>query len=378
MQIAPGPVFLYGTSDTTLYYPGIALRYLRHSGDRATTREWRSVLEHVLGWGLGRTDPANGLIRNGGEVEELASEDDQLTGIQFGIDSPDTTIWDSTDRRDHAIDVQVLWRDALLSASELLGTGPESRPRPDLRSAADLLARSLRDLYSWPEQAYLSDSLRNGQPVRRVRPNALRVVSSGILDPDLARAVVRRAALDDLTTSWGVRTLSSSDSGYDPQAYHDGQVWTIATAWAAEAAFAAGEDELGVRYLRTIGDRFEAEGGWANECYRGDRPEAFDSCFLLGFSIGPFLTTLFERLWGLSIDARLPCLEVRPRFPEGWNAASIERLRVGPGYASVDWTPARVRVRWEGPSPLEVRTRAGSARVAGGSAGEISGDARGG
>ena len=264
--------------------------------------------------------------------------------MRYGIDSPDTTIWDSVNRSEHAIDVQVLWRQALLAAAELHEGGASAKPGSDWVQAADRIARSVRDLYPWSEEGYLYDSLRSGAPVARVRPNALRTVTSGILDPDLSHALVRRAAKEDLTTPWGVRTLSAKDPGYDPLSYHDGEVWTIATAWAAEAALAVGEAALGLQYLRTIGERMDAEGGWANECYRGDRPEAFDSCFLLGFSVAPFLTTLFERLWGLSVDARVPRLEVDPSFPSDWDSASLEQLRIGSGVAALDWTPVRMRI----------------------------------
>ena len=363
MQISPGPIFLYGTSDTTLYYPGLVAQYVRHSGNGDTAAGWATVLERILGWGRARTDPVTGLIRHGGEAEEIATAAEQLTRIRYGIDSPDTTIWDSVNRREHAIDVQVLWRQALLAAVELQVGGSGATSGSDWLRAADRVARSVRELYPWHEEGYLYDSLRSGRPVARLRPNALRAVTSGILETDLSHSLVLRAAQEDLTTAWGVRTLSAKDPGYDPRSYHDGEVWTIATAWAAEAALAVGETDLGLHYLRTIGERIDAEGGWANECYRGDRPEAFDSCFLLGFSIAPFLTTLFERLWGLSLDARVPQLGVDPSFPSTWDSASLERLHIGAGVATLDWTPARIRIAWSGPDPLQVRTRGSRAVV---------------
>jgi glycogen debranching enzyme len=137
-------------------------------------------------------------------------------------------------------------------------------------------------------------------------------------------------------------------------AYHDGQVWPIATAWAADAALAAGEIDLGLEYLSTIASQLERQDGQANECYRGDREEPFDSCFLLGFSVAPFLTTLFERLWGLRVDMRNSRLTVRPAFPARWRSASIDQLRLGAGRADLDWTPERLRVHWSGPGPLTV------------------------
>ena len=364
MQLSPGPIFLYGTSDTTLYYPELALRFVRHSGDVATAGAWLPAIERAIAWGELRTDEETGLLRNGGEASEMATATEALARIQYGIDAPDTTIWDSTDRRDHAIDVQVLWYQSLQAAAELLGDGPGS-PAPDPRLAlANRVAASVRSLYAWPQESYLYDSIRAGVPVARIRPNALRAVSAGLVDPEAGPSIVRRAARDDLTTPWGVRTLSSRDPGYSPLAYHDGQVWTIATAWAADAALAVGERSLGVDLLRRIAARYVAEDGEANECYRGDRPEPFNSCFLLGFSVAPFLAVLFERLWGLSLDARRCWLGVRPRFPSEWSSASIDGLRVGPGRVSVDWTPNGIDVSWSGPGPLDVTGPSDSVRVA--------------
>ncbi len=230
---------------------------------------------------------------------------------------------------------------------------------------------AVRRSYPWTDEGYLFDSLDSQGPVRKVRPNALRVVSAGWLDPAFARSVVQRAARDDLTTPWGVRTLSNQHPTYDPQAYHDGQVWTIATAWAADAALAVGETDLGIAYLQTIARRIEEEGGFANECYRGDRPEPFDSCFLLGFSVAPFLTVLFERLWGLRADAPRARLEVRPEFPATWTSASMTQLTLGEGSVDLDWSPRRLVVHWTGPTPLTVVTRTGEESVSPGAPREI-------
>jgi glycogen debranching enzyme len=219
--------------------------------------------------------------------------------------------------------------------------------------------RAVRERYRWTEERYLYDSFHERRPVPRLRPNALLAVAAGLFEPAFARGAVERAAEDDLTTPWGVRTLSRHDAGYSPTAYHDGQVWTIATAWAAEAAWAAGVPDLGVRYLRTIAERFGREGGFANECYRGDRDEPFDSCFLLGFSVGPFLSVLFERLWGLGVDGTGPRLRFRPAFPTGWTGASLEGLRIGSGRATIRVEGRRATVRWDGPRALVLELRSG-------------------
>lgn len=112
--------------------------------------------------------------------------------------------------------------------------------------------------------------------------------------------------------------------------------------------------DRGLQALRTIADRFAAEGGYAHECYRGDRPEPFNSCFLLGFSIAPFLTILFERLWGLRREGAGPRLTIDPSFPASWTSATLEGLRVGAGRVRIDWSPGELRVDWSGPGSLSL------------------------
>lgn len=371
MQIGIGPIFLFGTSDTTLYYPGITDQLVRHSGRTELIDQWFPVIERILAWGEARTDPSTGLIHNGGEAQSVGAVKGPVARVHYGINAPDTTIWDSTDRRPHAVDLQVLWHQALSAGARWSSARADAPRGARWASMADRIPPSVRERYGWPEESYLFDSVGPAGPVRKLRPNALRVVSMGWLDPGHARSVVERAARNDLSTDWGLRTLSEQDASYDPQAYHDGQVWTIATAWAADAAFAAGSRELAMRYLGVIARHLLDEQGYANECYRGDRAEPFNSCFLLGFSIAPFLTTLFERLWGLRIDAPGNRLEVRPAFPATWTAASMHELRIATGSVDLDWSPGRLAVRWKGPGSLTVATSRGERVVPAGSSAKL-------
>jgi glycogen debranching enzyme len=354
MQIAPGPIFLYGTSDSTLRFPPVVEQMHRHTGDLGAVADWAGAVHRIVQWGQARTDPVTGLLRHGGEAEEIDRATQGVARVRCGIESVDTTIWDSADRRDHALDVEVLWWQTLVAASRLFGHVGDRDHQSKCEGGAARLLRTIRERYPWPAESYLYDSLRDGAPVARVRPNALRALSAGLFDPAFARAVVRRAAASDLTTPWGVRSLSSADPGFDPRLYHDGLVWTIATAWAADAAFAAGERALGVEYLRTIAARYVAEAGLASECYRGDRPEPYNSCFLLGFSVAPFLSALFERLWGLRVDGVAGRLEVHPGFPDHWNSAELRGLHIMDGRVDLVWTPGRLTVRWTGSRPLTV------------------------
>ncbi|MFG1529745.1 MAG: amylo-alpha-1,6-glucosidase, partial [Thermoplasmata archaeon] len=169
MQISTGPVLLYGTADTPLYYPGLVERYLLHSGEPTVPEAWARALDGIVGWARARQDASNGLLTHGHEVEDLIAATSAVARVRFGIDQPDTTIWDSADRRDQAIDIQVLWHQALGALGRMArGSSPARIPASEL----ERIAETIRQEYRWPEEAYLADSLRAGQPVRTLRPNA--------------------------------------------------------------------------------------------------------------------------------------------------------------------------------------------------------------
>lgn len=364
MQISPGPVFLYGTSDTSLHYPPLARRFLGHTGRTSSVDRWWPNLRAIEGWARAKITPGTGLFRNGGEA--LAAQDaaSTLGEVHFGIDAFDTTIWDSTDRRDHAIDLQVLYHQTMESLPEIARGLARLSEVAGMEVERDRIGVAVRTQYGWEAEGYLYDSLRmDGSPVARLRPNALRTVSAGMLETDQARSIVERAFRPDLATAWGLRTLSDMDPKYDPRAYHDGQVWPIATAWAADAALAIGDVDRGLSALHILAERIFRENGLANECYRGDRDAPFDSCFLLGFSVAPFLSVLFERLWGIELTAIGGTVRIAPRFPAEWTSASLHGLRFGDGRMDIDWTPGKLTVFWSGPGTLIVDTLGGSTPV---------------
>jgi glycogen debranching enzyme len=355
MQIGPGPVLLFGTSDTTLYYPELLRRYLAHTGDTSLVTELARSLQLTEQWARRKTDPLTGLISNGNEGAGLQEASREHGRVHYGFDAFDATIWDSTDRRSHAVDIQVLWVSALAALGELAPIMGLTAESSRWLTEAQKLRETIANRYWWAQENYLYDSLADdGSPVQKVRPNALLAIAQGVLSNERAAAAVHRAAREDLATDWGYRTLSSGDSTYSPIAYHDGQVWPIASAWAVGAAFAVGQTVQAVEGLRRWARQLDREGGTLNECYRGDRPEPFNSCFVLGFSIAPFLTLLFEGLWGLTPQSRDRTLRVQPRFPAEWSQAWLEGLSLFGGEVTLRWDRPRMTVGWRGPEALKV------------------------
>ena len=71
------------------------------------------------------------------------------------------------------------------------------------------------------------------KPCRVMTSNAAHCLATGLLDRDQAEALAHRLMADDMFSGWGVRTLSTTASRYNPMSYHNGSVWPHDNAIAA-------------------------------------------------------------------------------------------------------------------------------------------------
>lgn len=69
-----------------------------------------------------------------------------------------------------------------------------------------------------------------GRPVDALSSNIGHLLGTGILSPEESELVARRLGQPDLSSSFGLRTLAASSSGYNPMSYHCGSVWPHDTA----------------------------------------------------------------------------------------------------------------------------------------------------
>jgi glycogen debranching enzyme len=70
------------------------------------------------------------------------------------------------------------------------------------------------------------------RPVDTVTSNLGHVLGTGILDAAQASLIARRLVSPELSSGFGLRTMSTDSAGYWPLSYHGGSVWTHDTAIA--------------------------------------------------------------------------------------------------------------------------------------------------
>jgi len=82
----------------------------------------------------------------------------------------------------------------------------------------------------------------HGAPVNTVTSNIGHLLGTGLIDREESALVVKRLAAADMSSGFGLRTMSAQSAGFNPLSYHRGSVWTHDTAIAITGLGAAARD----------------------------------------------------------------------------------------------------------------------------------------
>jgi glycogen debranching enzyme len=215
----------YGSADSTPLWLILLSEYWRWTAEDDVVRSLHPAAMAALRWIDEYGD------RDGDGYVEYQTKSPQGLGNQCWRDS-----WDGVQTADGMIpplpiatcETQGYVYDAKLRAAELC-EGPWQDPDQAERLREE--ARRLRDRFNrdfWIEERggfYAIGLDGDKRVIDSLTSNIGHLLWSGIVPEDRARAVVDRLMSDELFSGWGVRTLSTSDAGYNPIGYHTGTVW---------------------------------------------------------------------------------------------------------------------------------------------------------
>jgi glycogen debranching enzyme len=213
----------YGSVDATPLFVVTLGEYLRWTGDRALVETLRPNLEAALRW-----IDEYGDLDGDGYVEYLCKSSRGIRNQGWKDSS------DAVTHRDGKIaeppialaEVQGYVYAAWLAAAEIYAMLGEVAVAAKLtKRAADLSMRFRRDWWSDHEQFFAMALDNAKRPIQTVTSNVGHCLWAGLLDDECARAVGARLVRDDMLCGWGVRTLSSLESSFNPMSYHNGSVW---------------------------------------------------------------------------------------------------------------------------------------------------------
>ncbi len=213
----------YGTVDATPLFIMLAHSYYVRSGDLAFIEKIWPNVERALQW-----IDCYGDSDGDGFVEYSRQSEDGL--VQQG--------WkDSNDSVFHADGTLAAGPIALCEVQGYVYAAKRGAAylasrlgNPEQAAALELQATALRERFNsafWCDDiatyALALDGLK--QPCRVRTSNAGHCLYTGIADPDHAFRVAHSLLSQDLFSGWGIRTVASGASRYNPISYHNGSVW---------------------------------------------------------------------------------------------------------------------------------------------------------
>jgi glycogen debranching enzyme len=148
------------------------------------------------------------------------------------------------------VEVQGYVYDAKLRTARVARALGHDDVADDLEHQAAALGRRFNEDFWMSDRRFYAVALDgNKKQVGSVTSNPGHCLWSGIIDHDRAGHVVRRLTSPEMSSGWGIRTLSRKNKGFDPIGYHTGTVWPHDNALIAHGMKIYGYDGEAARIM---------------------------------------------------------------------------------------------------------------------------------
>jgi glycogen debranching enzyme len=165
---------------------------------------------------------------------------------------------------------------------------------------------------------------------------------TGIVDNDKAASVARHLVSADMFSGWGIRTLATSMTAYNPMSYHNGSVWPHDNAICAAGLMRYGFIEQAQRVTEAIIDAAAPFGYRLPELFCGFARDEFPapvpyptSCSPQAWAAGAPLL-LLHSLLRFAPEVASGQLWCSPEVPDRYLPLRVSGLRVGKSRVAVD------------------------------------------
>jgi glycogen debranching enzyme len=324
----------YGTADATPLYLIVLHETWKWTGDLTLLHDYRDIALRCLDW----IDHYGDLDGDG--FQEYQSRSSQGIENQGWKDSGDAVVYPdgSLVKAPKALcELQGYVFDAWMRMAEVFSAIGE----PD---RAVELQRKAKDLQTRFEQAFWCEDLGyyafaldpDKQPVRSIASNPGHCLWSGMISPERAELVIRRLMDPELWSGWGIRTLSSKHSSFNPNSYHCGSVWAHDNGIIALGCKRYGFSTEAAHIARGIsGAASHFQNYRMPEAYAGIQAQknAFPVQYIQAnvpqaWALGSVFH-LLQAILGLQADAPNHRLYVDPDLPEWLPNITLHQLVIG-------------------------------------------------
>ncbi len=198
------------------------------------------------------------------------------------------------------------------------------------------------------------------QPIDALASNMGHCLWTGIIDADHATVVAERLLSPEMFSGWGIRTLATSMSAYNPVSYHNGSVWPHDNALCAAGLMSYGMVDEAHRVIEGLLAVAGASDGRLPELFAGlsrdevSVPAAYPtSCVPQAWAAAAPLV-LIRTMLRLDPAAAEKRLWIAPALPDGISRLRVEGIEVAGRRLTVDVERGTCEV--SGGSGLQVTT----------------------
>lgn len=303
----------YNHADTTPWYLVAAGDYYRQTGDLRFIREsWPSLCK-AFRWCQRKDSDGDGLL--------------DLKGAGLGVLEFGQLVKIHND-----LYTQGLWVRGL---AEMQRMAAATGDREMELEAAGLLPRcrqALEKLYWMEDRGYYSFGAgEQGERVPDKSPYPAFIILLEQLDRDRSERTLEAIQASDLSTGWGIRSLSNQSSLYQPANYNYGAVWPFTSGFVSAAQFRHHYNLAALANLRRVlRHAFEYGPGVIPEVFSGGlNSKLAEGYHNQGFSVAGGMVALVRGLLGLDVDVPARTVTFAPKLPADWDRTVIRQVAAG-------------------------------------------------
>jgi hypothetical protein len=321
----------YIHGDTTPYYLAAVYDYVRMSGDKEFIIESWDSLKRAFAWCLSTDANGDGLMDNS-KAGLGALEYGALIGIESDIY------------------MSAVWVRAAYAMAKLA----DSAGKKALSAQASEYYQKAKKAFNekfWDDenQFYAYAFNKKGQHVKEISPwNAVGLMWH-LGTPERSLKSLEKLSSAELTTDWGIRSISKKSKYFQPLNYNYGAVWPFLTSWVTTALYKHHLPLQGCTLLKTTsGHTFTHALGYLTEVFSGTQyawPQ--ESVSHQGFSTAGVTLPLIRGLAGLEGDTFAKTLTFAPHFPADWEHTALKNYRVGEAVVSFDYKRSKDKIQIE-------------------------------
>jgi len=301
-------------AETTPYYVVSLKDYLNWSGDFEFIRESWSSIKRAYNYILSADTDNDGLMENTAAG---------LAALELGAFLKKT----KTDIYLAALSVE-----AFKAFSEMAVLMGEKKLAQESRKLFNKALATLQNKFWVEEEKKYAHALTvEDKPLTETTIWPFMPLFFDQLPPDKADYTLDTFASSEMSTDWGVRSLSPKSAYYDPLNYNYGTVWPFLTGYTCLAEYTYGRAQAAFSHLQNLAhNTFTDTLGFCSELFSGEFFTPLEESVPHQiFSSSPIITCLVRGLLGLKGNALKKEIEFKPNFPSIWDRVEIKNFRLG-------------------------------------------------